>query len=251
MSLFQTTEQNQPENPNQPANQEDWLKKLVETKGEQWRDPQVVAKGKLEADAYVKQLESQLAEIREEMGKQDYSKELLEALKNKAPESTNGQSPQSNNDNGGTIQSQTNSALSDEQIKRLVETALTEREKTNTSTQNITLVEQKMSEAFGTEAQAKVQEKAKELGLSLQRMQEIAAESPTAFLSLIGDKAKELQPIVKGTIRTEGVNMQASSERNFGFYQELRRKNRKQYFSPEVQRQMFQDRTRLGEKFYQ
>ena len=251
MSLFQTTEQNQPENPNQPANQEDWLKKLVETKGEQWRDPQVVAKGKLEADAYVKQLESQLAEIREEMGKQDYSKELLEALKNKAPESTNGQSPQSNNDNGGTTQSQTNSALSDEQIKRLVETALTEREKTNTSTQNITLVEQKMSEAFGTEAQAKVQEKAKELGLSLQRMQEIAAESPTAFLSLIGDKAKELQPIVKGTIRTEGVNMQASSERNFGFYQELRRKNRKQYFSPEVQRQMFQDRTRLGEKFYQ
>lgn len=251
MSLFQTTEQNQPENPNQPANQEDWLKKLVETKGEQWRDPQVVAKGKLEADAYVKQLESQLAEIREEMGKQDYSKELLEALKNKAPESTNGQSPQSNNNNGGTIQSQTNSALSDEQIKRLVETALTEREKTNTSTQNITLVEQKMSEAFGTEAQAKVQEKAKELGLSLQRMQEIAAESPTAFLSLIGDKAKELQPIVKGTIRTEGVNMQASSERNFGFYQELRRKNRKQYFSPEVQRQMFQDRTRLGEKFYQ
>ena len=251
MSLFQTTEQNQPENPNQPANQEDWLKKLVETKGEQWRDPQVVAKGKLEADAYVKQLESQLAEIREEMGKQDYSKELLEALKNKAPESTNGQSPQSNNDNGGTTQSQTNSALSDEQIKRLVETALTEREKTNTSTQNVTLVEQKMSEAFGTEAQAKVQEKAKELGLSLQRMQEIAAESPTAFLSLIGDKAKELQPIVKGTIRTEGVNMQASSERNFGFYQELRRKNRKQYFSPEVQRQMFQDRTRLGEKFYQ
>ena len=251
MSLFQTTEQNQSENPNQPANQEDWLKKLVETKGEQWRDPQVVAKGKLEADAYVKQLESQLAEIREEMGKQDYSKELLEALKNKAPESTNGQSPQSNNDKGGTTQSQTNSALSDEQIKRLVETALTEREKTNTSTQNITLVEQKMSEAFGTEAQAKVQEKAKELGLSLQRMQEIAAESPTAFLNLIGDKAKELQPIVKGTIRTEGVNMQASSERNFGFYQELRRKNRKQYFSPEVQRQMFQDRTRLGEKFYQ
>lgn len=252
MSLFQTTEQNQSQGQTPPDNNEGWLKKLVETKGAQWSDPEIIAKGKLEADDYIKQLEGQLTELRSELGKQDYSKELLEALKNKAPDTTNGQQPfKSNDNNGGANKDQTNPSLSDEQIKSLVDNALTAREKANTSKQNIDLVEATLLESFGTEAQAKVQEKAKELGLSLGRMQEIAAESPTAFLSLIGGKDKEMKPLIKGSIRTEGVNMQATSERTFEFYQKLRKENRKQYFSPEVQQQMFKDRERLGEKFYQ
>ena len=46
--------------------QESYLQKIVETRGENWKDPEVLAKGKLEADAYIKNLEAQLANMRED-----------------------------------------------------------------------------------------------------------------------------------------------------------------------------------------
>jgi hypothetical protein len=58
-----------------------------------------------------------------------------------------------------------------------------------------------------------------------------------------------MAPIVQGTIRTEGVNMQASAERNWEYYQNLRRTNKQLYYSPKVQRQLMEDKTRLGTRF--
>lgn len=251
MSLFQTTEQNQNPNPQTPpTNQEGWLQKIVEAKGDQWSNPEVLAKGKLEADSYIKQLEEQLNELRDELGKQDYSKELLTQLQNKAQVPTNGNPVVPNNQNGGGQGAQTNASLSDEQIKDLVNSALTEREKQNTVKQNIDTVEKELVNKYGTEAESLIATKAKELGMTVEKLGAIASESPTAFFRLIGEAQKETPSFINGSIKTEGANMQASSERNFKFYQELRKKNRKQYFSPEVQQAMFKDRQRLGDKFY-
>ena len=55
--------------------------------------------------------------------------------------------------------------------------------------------------------------------------------------------------MVQGSVRTEGVNMQNSTERDFSYYQKLRRENRNLYYSAKTQQQMFQDKGRLGEKF--
>jgi hypothetical protein len=49
----------------------------------------VLAKGKLEADGYIKTLEDQLTAMREDLGKQEYSKQLLDQLQNKATAPTN------------------------------------------------------------------------------------------------------------------------------------------------------------------
>ena len=106
-----------------------------------------------------------------------------------------------------------------------------------------------MEKSYGTDASAKIQDKAKELGLTLERMQEIAAESPTAFFNLIGEPKKNFKPMVEGSVRTEGVNMQASNERDWSYYQNLRRDNRSLYYSPKIQRQLIEDKNRLGGKF--
>jgi len=55
--------------------QESFLDKLVQAKGENWKDPEVLAKGKLEADGYIKNLEDQLSQMRrlEETGVQKRS----------------------------------------------------------------------------------------------------------------------------------------------------------------------------------
>ena len=57
---------------------ESYVTKLAEAKGDNWKDPEVLAKGKIEADSHIEQLERQLSEMKEDLGKQDYAKQLLE-----------------------------------------------------------------------------------------------------------------------------------------------------------------------------
>jgi len=247
----QTTDTTQPEiqatESTQP--QDSFVQKLVEAKGENWKDPEVLAKGKLEADGYIQELETQLNSMREDLSKQDYAKSLLDQLQNKAAESTTANIAMPKNNIGDTSDGNTNPNLSEEDLKSLVERTLTERDKDSVIKQNLSLVNEEMEKSYGTDASAKIQDKAKELGLTLERMQEIAAESPTAFFNLIGEPKKNFKPMVQGSVRTEGVNMQASSERDWSYYQNLRRENRSLYYTPKVQRQLMEDKNRLGGKF--
>jgi len=228
--------------------QESYLQKLVQAKGENWSNPEVQAKGKLEADGYISNLESQLTELREELNKQDYSKTLLDQLQEQAADPTTAKLGEPSN-NSSTNSQNTTASLSEDDLKSLVEKTLTEREKGTALANNLSLVDQELEKSFGTEAKTKVANKAKELGMSMERMREIAAESPQAFFSLIGEPEKTFSPMVQGSVRTEGVNMQNSTERDFSYYQKLRRENRNLYYSAKTQQQMFQDKDRLGEKF--
>ena len=46
-----------------------YVKELVGQRGDKWSDPEVIAKGKLEADRHIGELERQLAELREDLSK--------------------------------------------------------------------------------------------------------------------------------------------------------------------------------------
>ena len=114
---------------------------------------------------------------------------------------------------------------------------------------NLQLVDKELEGSFGTEAKAQIEKKATELGMSIDRLRDIAAESPNAFFALIGENKRPVSPMVAGSVRTEGVNMQSSTERDFNYYQKLRRENRNLYYSAKTQQQMFEDKARLGDKF--
>lgn len=231
--------------------QESYLQKLVEAKGDNWKDPEVLAKGKLEADNFIVELKNELERLKQEVNKQDYAKELLSQLQEKAT-STADVNPAVAQDNrsGSQQDDNTMSSVSEETLKSLVEKTLTEREQQNTVKQNLDLVNQRMEETYGTDAPATVYKKAQELGMDVERLKALAAESPTAFFTLIGEEQpRSSQPIVQGSVRTEGVNMQRNDERNFQYYQNLRRQNKALYYSPKIQQQMMADRQRLGDKF--
>jgi hypothetical protein len=257
MNLFNEAENNPTQGEAQPSEeqkaleqQESYLAKLVAQRGENWKDPEVLAKGKLEADTYIQTLEEQIKQMREDLGKQEYSKQLLDQLQNKATESTTVNSAMANNkDNGSASEGNTKPEVSEESLKSLVEQTLTQREQQATVKQNLSVVEEELKKSFGTEAQAYVQNKAKELGINLKRMEEIASESPTAFFALLGEPKKSFTPMVQGSVRTEGVNMQASGERTWDYYQNLRRENKQLYYSPKVQQQLLADKKRLGARF--
>src|SRR6056297_4025889 len=95
-NVFEQAATEQPPEGNQAEGQtfeteESYVKKLVEARGEKWQDPEVIAKGKFEADKHIKEIERQLEELRGDLTKNEYAKQLLETLQGKAeaPTSSN------------------------------------------------------------------------------------------------------------------------------------------------------------------
>jgi hypothetical protein len=255
MSIFtedgQTTDTTQDQaEAQQGETQASFLAQLVEAKGENWKDPEVLAKGKLESDKYIQELERQIAELKEDVTKEDYAAKILQEIRDKATASNTVNQSLPNDNNVGTKEEGTpQPTLSEEDLKSLVEKTLLEREAKATVDQNLSTVEKELEAKFGTEAGSVVKAKAEELGIGLAKLEEIAKESPTAFFALIGEKRQPTSTMLSGTVRTEGANFTQSTERDWSYYQKLRRENKKLYYTPKVQRQLMEDKARLGDKF--
>ena len=247
MSIFNEQPETQPQEQAPETNQESFVAKLAAERGDKWNDPEVIAKGKLEADTHIVELERQLEEMREDLGKQDYASKLLEQLQGKAPDPT--KDPVVSKNDGGTTTEHTTPEISEDVLKSLVEKTLTERESASTKQQNVDVVTQKMTEMYGTDAPTIINRKAEELGITKDRMEELASESPSAFLTLIGQPGVATPVnLTRGTVNTNGMG-QASSERDFSYYQNMRRENRSGYYTPTMQKQMMADKVRLGDRF--
>lgn len=226
-----TTEEN--------SNHESFLDRLVSEKGDQWKDPEALAKSHFHAQARIKELEEKVNGFSE----QDYAKTLLEQLQAKqAQEVVTPQTPEVAKTPSDAGSEDTN-RLSPEDVESLLEKAISKREKATT-------VEVALRDKFGDNANVVVHDKAKELGLSIKKMQELAEESPQAFLRLVGEPEKmDTNKNFDSTLNSSsGFNSGNSTERNAAYYSKLRRSDRKTY--DRLQVQMFDDRVRLGDKFY-
>jgi hypothetical protein len=255
MSVFTDPQANQP-TPTETVGEvtpttESFVNKLVETKGQNFLDPEVVAKSKLEADAFIANLEQQNSQLREDLSKQDYSKDLLTQLQqNKAAEIAPVPAGESNNNNGNTIPDDGTKSLGGGDLDSLITEALAKRDLDSKTSSNLELVDKKLDELYGTEAAKTIEAKGNELGLSKERLQEMAAESPAAFFTLIGETAVKVDnPVTASTVNTAGA-YNHTADRDYNHYSKIRRENPSLYYSPKVQREMVSDAERIGSKFY-
>lgn len=209
-----------------------FLEKLVETKGEQWKDPETIAKGKLEADAHIAQLEAQLAGMREDMAKQEYAKELLAKL-----EGTEGQTSQASSSTQTSATSE-NTTSETVDLDKLLEEKLAAREAASKAEGNSKRVEEGLVKAFGTEARTVVQNKAKELNMSLSQLEGLAKESPDAFLRLVGADTAKKTPSITPTSNFNITPNENTTSRSWSDLQELRKTKPSEYWSPAVQNEI-------------
>jgi hypothetical protein len=241
MSIFdQTTDQNTENQAPLGGATSSFVERLVASKGEQWNDPEVIAKGKVEADDHIMLLEQQLKEMREDLGKQDYSRQLLETLQQSKAQET---------PPAAVVQEGTQPAVTPvevETIESLVAQALQKRETTATAESNLALANASMVETFGTEAAATVQAKANELGMSLDSLRDLAAQSPAAFASLIGSAPVSQAGSAPRTSVNSAAAFQSNGDRDYAYYAALRKSDKERYYSPQVQREMLADRQKLG-----
>lgn len=241
-----TTDQGNTQTQNQ---NEDWLGKVVAEKGEQWRDSNVLAKGYANAQEYIKHLEQQNKELTEDLGEKNYTERLLEELRK--GQGTPPTGAPSNNNSGTEPNGQTGQQVSEDALKGLIEQTLTQREKQNTAKQNVDSVDKKLSELYGTEAARVVDERARQLGMDKAKLKEIAEQSPNAFFQLLGEnQVKQPNPTRTGTVNTAADSFSnVSGEKNWAYYQNLRKTDPIRYRTPAVQREILEQRIKLGDKF--
>ena len=206
--------------------------------GKKFQDVEALAKGKAEADKMI----AELLEEKKGYAQQDYAKELLSKLEASAVVAPAPLPVIHDKGTEGTDQT----GQSPEDIESLLNAVLNKREANTVSQGNLSAVNDALEKSFGTEAEAKVGEKAKELGMTKEAMQAIAAQSPKAFMTMMGEKIKTFEPIIEGSLNAPSS---PSNVRNFDFYYKLYKSNPKQWRSASVQKQMTQDKAALGAKF--
>lgn len=232
---------NQSEQPSQTAPSVDnnsTLSTLV-GEGKRYSDNESLAKSKLEGDKHILNLEDQIKEIREELGKRETAEEIAKQLRTeRQPES-----PQ--------IQANTPQGVTGEQVADIVRDTITNIEASRTSKENLRVAEEAFKKVHGDNTQKMLSDKAKELGMSLEDLGNIAGKSPTAFAKMVGlDNKVEVprdQSPMDGDQNTEALKVhQNTTQVNEGSkaYWNAKRKEmgHAAYFTPAIQQQVLKDK---------
>ena len=241
MSVFDTS--NQGENSEQKT---DYVALLKEARGDNWEDPQVIAKGYLEAQKHIDEQKLKLEAATKNADQKNWAEEVISHLDKRTPTSR----VDSQGDNAGTSDKGTPPRPSEDELKDLIRDTLTQQEKQRTAEQNIAKVDEGLRTLYGTEATEKLKDKAAEIGMSVDRLKSLAAESPTAFFQLIGEpEQKEKNSVPHNSVNT-GSGFNQSGSKSWTYYQKMRRENPKLYRTVQVQNELVEERVKQGDKFY-
>jgi len=238
MSVFEQTDDQ--------SGTDDYVKQLVELKGETFQDPQAMAKALIAANKHIDRVEAENADMKTNSQKADWAQEVISLMKEGQQAPATPAVP--TNTEGTPVATP---APSTEDVQSLIEQTITAREKDASASQNLQLVDAKMTELFGTEAAATLKERSAAVGMSVSRLQDLAKESPTAFFALIGEGAQKNTNVVpQSQVNSAGFNSN-SGRKNWAYYQKLRKDDAKTYRTPAVQNEIVKERLAQGEKFYQ
>jgi len=237
------------QNTGEEGQNQDFFSRLVGD-DKKFKDQEALARGKWESDEFISDLQRQNQELREDLEKASKLDELLQEVRSQRKATDTSEGGNEGRDDGEGSNN-TSSGLTEEQLTALIESTLSQREVENRANKNLQEVNDYLSEQFGSKAGEFLKSKVSEVGLSVDRMKELAAENPKAFYRLVGlDGQKTNQSIEVGGNRqnSEGrPTPNATQKRDFAYYQQLRKENKGRYYSPEIQMQLFKDRKEMGD----
>lgn len=222
-----------------------------------FKSPDDLAKAKLEADAFVERLKEENSALRAIGKTVDTNSEKLAAMaaileKIKGEPSTGGYDRSGDKANANN---QSISGLSRDDVMKLFEEMENERRQEG----NKKFANKKLAEVFGDKAHEVLKNKAEELGVSMDQMQEVARRSPSAFFNMIGlnGENKSRSSTQRGSsVNTEALEGSSGSGetgvRNNAYYEKLKKDMgaKKFAFDVRLQQQMWKDINRLGDAFY-
>jgi hypothetical protein len=215
--------------------------------GKKFKTTNDLAQGKIESDRFIEKLTKELDELRSDLNARERMEELLARLENQSS-------------GVGANSAQANQASSERpttpDITQLIEQTITKRDAAKTAQDNLAEAKRSLQNHFGADYEARLRQKATDLGIGLDAINDLAKQSPKALLELVG--ATGARPSIYNTptssMSTERMGINPNSgTRNYKYYQDLKAKDKSHYWTSEVQLQMHKDAIAAadrGEDFY-
>lgn len=208
-----------------------------------------IAKGKVEADNYVKHILARHDELRE-----DYKRvtdvynagpklqELLDKFATQGQQSPTAQ-PQA------VIEDKPVVDLT--QIEQLVEAKLTATKQKEQEEANARMVEGRLIEHYGPDYKSVLKQQIDQLGMSVDLFNDLAKKSPQVLIKTLGLGAtrQEDLPTPPNSSTRSSAFSPTGNKRTWSYYQKMRKDNPRLYRDPKTQAQMFKDASELGAAF--
>lgn len=139
-----------------------------------YKDVPSLLKGAIEKEKVIGELKNENRELREALSRvnniNNFKEEFLKMT-------------EANISNNGT---ENTSSISEEKIQEIALQAMLKNQQEAKEATNVAQAMQAVEEAFGGEAENKIEMKSKELGMTKEALKELAKTSPQAFTSLMG-----------------------------------------------------------------
>lgn len=218
--------------------------------GKKFKDPELLAKAKLESDQFIEQLKAENKTLRDEMQQKVRLEELLKRIEEKTRDtsSSRNQPPyeteQDDEDNP-------NPSLTNEDLERLIEQKYNQIETRKTAQQNLDATKQKLKELLGDNWTEKLKTRITQLGLNEKTLDTLASQSPQAALNALGLSGTQTSGFYSppSSSVSQNLNTQGTS-RNKAYYDKIKESDPKTYWSQKVQAQMHKDALKLAEDFF-
>lgn len=224
----------QQEDPNK-----DYLSEYV-GEGRKFKDVAALARGKAESDRFIEQVLKEKDELKKELDKRLSVEESIARFRETPVTPT----PE-------PVRQEPATGLTQEDITRLLDERLQREKAVETANRNVELVRQALADKFGPSYNDKLEAKAVELGVDREYFNQLAKTQPKVLLGLIngGEAPKKQAPVGlfdSPRFPTAGQKL----EKNFAYYEKMRKENPKLYSSPEVQKEQFEMAKLHGRDFY-
>lgn len=220
---------------------------------QKFKDNAALARAKMESDLYIKTLERQKDEMREDLMKyrdESTSRARLEDLIDQLSKLQN-QSSASNEQNQNVNENKQPSINLEDIDKRFAET-IQKHELAKKQQENMQFVEKKLREHFGDNYQNALKSQVDTLGLDQDFVNDLAKNRPQVLLRSLGvdlpRQPENFQTPPRSTQRSDPF-APTVTKRTFAYYEKMKKENPKQYDDPKTQVQMHEDYKNLGKEF--
>lgn len=216
---------------------------------------QAIAKGKYEADLMISlknretdDLYDQNKRLRDEYNAGPKLQEVLDRILTAQNTSTSSTHTQAN-DNKDTAQGQ---AFDPSQLDSLLEDKLSKIEQARLARANWETVRDRLQSQFGDRSSEVLKAQTQKLGLTTDKVEDLAKTSPAAFFKLLGlDEQPKAETFQAPPRSSQSMTFAPrSNQRTWAHWREEQRKNPSLFSDPKAHNQMMDDIKAIGEKAF-
>lgn len=212
-----------------------------------------ISKGKYHADMHITRLEKEQAELRKELDKRLTYEELMAKIETvKSPTSKPERVERTEDEQ---IEKTPNSnSLDLAKVEEIMRKTYQQESVKASQQRNIEQVKDVLTKTWGAGFERSLEQKANDLGVTKEYMDNLAATSPKAFLTLVG-VTEAVRPSVAGSLppptRVEGRSDGGKSNvKNMAYYNKMMTDNPREYWTPRVQNEIHEMARTMGDAFY-